>query len=74
MAAAVVVVLAAGLIAWWKMPPAVPVVESVTQLTDDGEPKSNLVSDGPRLYFNEGPTRSWKIAQVSTTGGRTCTV
>ena len=39
-AAAAVVALAAALIAWWRMPPAVPVVESVTQLTDDGEAKT----------------------------------
>jgi serine/threonine protein kinase len=68
-------VLAAGAIAWLRMPPAVPVVESVTQLTDDGEPKNGqLVSDGSRVYFNEGPNGSWKIAQVSTTGGRTSLV
>ncbi len=59
--------LAAGGIAWLRMPSAVPVVESVSQLTDDGEPKNGqLVSDGSRVYFNEGPNGSWKIAQVST--------
>ena len=69
------VALAAGMIAWLRMPTAVPVVESVTQLTDDGEPKNGqLVSDGSRVYFNEGPNGSWKIAQVSTTGGRTSLV
>src|ERR1700730_17059100 len=69
------VALAAGAIAWLRMPTAVPVLESVTQLTDDGEPKNgNLVSDGSRVYFNEGPNGSWKIAQVSTTGGRTSLV
>jgi len=74
-ATAAVVALAAGLIAWWRMPPAVPVVESVTQLTDDGEPKQGvLVSDGARIYFNEGQTRSWKIAQVSVSGGPTALV
>ena len=69
------VALAAALIAWWRIPPAVPVVESVTQLTDDGEPKrGTLVSDGSRIYFNEGQTGSWKIAQVSVTGGRTALI
>ena len=69
------VALAAGAIAWLRMPTAVPVLESVTQLTDDGEPKNgNLASDGSRVYFNEGPNGSWKIAQVSTTGGRTSLV
>ena len=60
---------------WWKTPPAVPIVESVTQLTDDGEPKiGRLVSDGSRIYFNEGQTKSWRIAQVSVTGGRTARI
>jgi len=71
-AAVVFAALVAAVIAWLRTPPAVPVVESVTQLTDDGEPKNGqLVSDGSRVYFNEGPNGSWKIAQVSTAGGRT---
>src|ERR1700736_1116380 len=74
-AAVFFVALMASVIAWLRMSPAVPVVESVTQLTDDGEPKTGqLVSDGSRVYFNEGPNGSWKIAQVSTTGGRTSLV
>ena len=70
-----VVVLAGILITWWKIPPAVPVVESITQLTDDGELKQGtLVSDGSRIYFNEGQTGNWKIAQVSVSGGSTLLV
>src|SRR5271170_1303189 len=72
--AAAVVALAAGFIAWWRMPPAVPVVESVVQLTDDGEPKWLMVSDESRIYFNEGGPGTWKIAQVSVTGGATAAV
>ncbi len=53
-----------------------PVVESVKQLTDDGEPKefSKLVTDGSRIYFNEGTPGSSKIAQVSVTGGHTAVI
>src|SRR6202522_4477435 len=41
--------LAALGIAWWRIPPAVPVMESITQLTDDGEAnKGNLATDGSR--------------------------
>jgi serine/threonine protein kinase len=69
--AMVVLVMAALLIVWWRIPPEVPVLESVTQLTEDGKAKSNLFSDGSRIYFNEGPARSLKIAQVSITGGPT---
>jgi len=32
--------VAAAVFVWWTRPSAVPVVESVTQLTDDGEPKN----------------------------------
>ena len=64
------VALVAGLLAWWKLPPVIPVVDSVKQLTDDGEAKNGAIhSDGSRIYFNEGQTMSWKIAQVSVKGG-----
>jgi serine/threonine protein kinase len=33
------VALAAALLFWWTGPPAVPVVEAITQLTDDGNAK-----------------------------------
>jgi eukaryotic-like serine/threonine-protein kinase len=73
--AGAVVVVAAALIAWWRTTPAVPVVESVTQLTDDGEPKQDrLVTDGSRIYFNEGSPGSLKIAQVAVTGGPTSVI
>jgi hypothetical protein len=67
-------ILIAALIVWWRTPPAVPVVESVTQLTDDGQLKSRMATDGSRIYFNEGPTGSQKLAQVSVAGGPTAPV
>lgn len=74
MAAAVVSAIAI----WWSFPPAVPVVESIRQLTDDGEQKLGsgavLATDGARIYFNEGSTGSMRLAQVSVTGGRTATI
>jgi hypothetical protein len=69
MAAGGVVVVAALLIAWWRTPAAVPVVESVTQLTEDGQAKSGLYTDGSRIYFSEGPPTNLRIAQVSVRGG-----
>ena len=74
-ATAAVVALAAGGIAWWKIPRVVPVVESVTQLTNDGELKqSRIVTDGSRIYFSEGPNGSYQIAQVSVSGGSTAVI
>ncbi len=76
-AAAVAIAIAGALVVWWRQPPAVPVVEAVTQLTDDGEPKwiyDNLLSDGSRVYFNEGTNFSLKIAQVAVIGGPTAII
>jgi DNA-binding winged helix-turn-helix (wHTH) protein/Tol biopolymer transport system component len=67
-----VIAVAGGLIFWQTRGPAVPIVEAVTQLTDDGEPKSygsKIVTDGVRVYFNEGTRGSLKVAQVAVTGG-----
>src|SRR6516164_2507013 len=60
-------VIAAGLIIaiamvfgiWFTRAPAVPIVESVVQLTNDGILKAGgLETDGSRIYFNEGPSGS----------------
>jgi len=64
-------------IVWWSRPPAVPVIESVIQLTDDGEPKPGhigIYTDGSRIYFNEGSIGSRRIAEVSVNGGPTALV
>jgi len=76
-AAVVIIAIAAGLIFWRTRRPAVPIVEAVTQLTDDGEPKSfitRIVTDGVRVYFNEGTIGSLKITQVAVTGGQVAVV
>jgi DNA-binding winged helix-turn-helix (wHTH) protein/Tol biopolymer transport system component len=74
MTCAVAAITTAGFL-WLTRPPAVPVVEAVTQLTDDGLPKQGpLLTDGARIYFNEGAEGSWKIVQVSTAGGETSIV
>ncbi len=76
-AAAAAALLAAALITWWRQPPAVPVVEAATQLTNDGEVKaqsSRLVTDGSRIYFGEGTPGSYRIMQVASTGGPTAII
>ena len=69
-----VAALATALVFWWTRPPAVPVVEAVNQLTDDGDPKPSwgyLANDESRVYFNEGTIGKLKIAKVEATGGPT---
>src|SRR5215470_613120 len=76
-AAVLAIAIAAALILWWRQLPAVPVVQAVTQLTDDGEAKhayDNLLTDGSRIYYNQGTEFSNKIAQVAVTGGPTAII
>lgn len=80
--AAVLAIIAAALGLWWKTPGARPKVETVRQLTDDGELKAtvyeagegSLASDGSRVYFNERRSGKWMIAQVSVRGGQSAPV
>jgi len=74
-AARIAVAILAAVAVWQWQAPAVPVVESATQLTNDGEAKlGGVQTDGTRVYFNEGVTGSQKIAQVSVEGGDTAQV
>ena len=70
--AVAVAILAALVYFWWSIPRAVPQVESVTQLTDDGEVKdefSSIDSDGARVYFTEKYAGNFRLAQVAASGG-----
>ena len=76
-AGTVVAAIVAMLVFWLNRPGGLPIVEAVTQLTDDGEPKSyatKIVTDGVRVYFNEGTYGSPRIAQVAVTGGAVAAV
>ena len=73
--AGIAIAVVATMAAWLARPSANPVVESVAQLTNDGEVKfGGLVTDGTRIYFNEGPQGSVRIAEVSVEGGQTAQV
>jgi serine/threonine protein kinase len=69
--AAISVLLLMLLFAWSRTPAAIPTVESVTQLTDDGQAKGDMVTDGSRIYFERGEPEGRKIAQVPVIGGPT---
>jgi eukaryotic-like serine/threonine-protein kinase len=65
---AAVVILVIGF--FWvrsSLPP--PRVLSITQLTHDNVPKDTVVTDGPRLYFEEKLGERSVLCQVSATGG-----
>jgi Tol biopolymer transport system component len=75
--AAAAMVVATALLLWWKQTPPVPIVEAVTQLSNDGEVKANsgrLLTDGSRIYFDEGSVGTYRIVQIAATGGPTAIV
>ncbi len=55
---------------WLNSAPPPPRVLNTTQLTSDGMPKGNLVTDGSRLYLGE-TTDASRIVEASATGGET---
>ncbi len=75
-ATALGLVVVAGFVMWWRTPAPAPTIDSVVQLTNDGEqkPLSNIVTDGSRVYFTEGQPGSQSLAQVSVNGGPTALI
>src|SRR6202163_4333783 len=67
-------VVVAGLAFWLSAPLSPPKILGSTQITNDGIPKTSLVTDGNRLYFTELTTRRFGIAQVSVGGGETAPI
>jgi Tol biopolymer transport system component len=67
--AAVTLFISALAIAW-RMP-LQPVIQitGITQLTDDGTAKRNLVTDGKQLYFSEEVGDEDALATMSASGG-----
>lgn len=70
-AAAVLVLAVLTVIAFFALrgPLPPPRVLSATQITNDNFPKDWLVTDGPRLYFQETVNERILVSQVSAGGG-----
>jgi eukaryotic-like serine/threonine-protein kinase len=74
-AAALVMVVAAVVLAYfWMQPAPVPRIANYVQLTHDGQPKSLIGTDGSRLYLGVGVGSSGSfaphgIAEMSISGG-----
>jgi serine/threonine protein kinase/Tol biopolymer transport system component len=65
------VVCAAWLGLWLRAPLPPPRILGSKQITNDGLPKLNLLTDGNRLYITENAPSHLTIAQVSVNGGET---
>jgi serine/threonine protein kinase/Tol biopolymer transport system component len=66
------IVVSAALLAFWlRAPLPPPRITGSKQITNDGTPKLNQVTDGNRIYFTQSPQTGFSIAQVSVSGGET---
>ena len=72
---AALVIALGGIFAWLSRPLPPPKVLKTSQITRDGFTKTNLMTDGSRLYVTEStsPTKQF-LVQVSVTGGDTSIV
>jgi Tol biopolymer transport system component len=71
--AAIALLLVAALV-WFLMPAPIPKVTGTTQITHDGFPITNMLTDGSRLYALEGRPEGMVLAEVSTSGGESSVV
>ena len=61
--------------AWvWASRPLTPVLGAIVQITNDGKPKTELVTDGVRVFY-ASPTdpmlSTWRTFEVPAIGGQT---
>jgi Tol biopolymer transport system component/DNA-binding winged helix-turn-helix (wHTH) protein len=67
--AAIVALLLITVAVWLRPPLLPPLILSTTQITHDNLPKDQVVTDGPRLYFQETVNDHQILSQVSADGG-----
>ena len=65
------VVLGFSALIWLRRPLPPPRVVKTTQITNDGVPKSGILTDGPRLYITEDVGPKSYLVQVAASGGET---
>jgi eukaryotic-like serine/threonine-protein kinase len=74
-ATAVAAFTTATLAFFLALPLAPPRVSGYAAITNDGQPKASMVTDGVSVYFNElRPGGLYSLAQVSAAGGETALI
>jgi eukaryotic-like serine/threonine-protein kinase len=71
---AVLVVVLVGIFVWFSRPLSPPKVLNTVQITHDGVSKTNLLTDGSRLYITESTGTKQYLVQGSVAGGDTSVI
>jgi predicted Ser/Thr protein kinase len=72
-AATVALLIVAGLL-WTLFPVSPPKVTGITQITHDGFPMGEMLTDGTRIYVTQFRPDGLALAQVSATGGESSAI
>src|SRR5215472_16696026 len=67
-------IVALAIVSWLRSPLPPPRVTATTQITHDGIQKFTILTDGSRVYVNEGVGGANVLVQVSATGGDTSVI
>jgi serine/threonine protein kinase/Tol biopolymer transport system component len=73
-AAAAAGLAVAAAVIWLVVPASPPKVIGIAQITRDGFPMGNMLTDGTRVYVTQWRPEGLVLAQVSTTGGETSSI
>jgi eukaryotic-like serine/threonine-protein kinase len=73
-AAGAVGLLAIAALVWFLLPARSPHVTGVNQITHDGFPLGNMLTDGTRIYVTQFRPEGLVLEQVSTSGGETSAI
>jgi Tol biopolymer transport system component/predicted Ser/Thr protein kinase len=72
-AASAILLVVAALI-WFFVPVSPPKVTGITQITHDGFPMGNMLTDGTRIYVTQFRPEGLVLAQVSATGSESSAI
>ncbi len=70
----IAIIAVGGAVAWLRSPLSPPKVLATTQITHDGIPKQQVLTDGSRLYLTETSGASGVLVQASSAGGQTSAI
>jgi eukaryotic-like serine/threonine-protein kinase len=73
-AAAAAFLLVVAALVWFVLPVSSPKVTRTTQITHDGFPMGNMLTDGARVYVTQLRPEGLVLVQVSTTGGESSAI
>ena len=71
---ALAVLFVVAVLIWFFVPVSPPKITGIAQITHDGFPMGNMLTDGTRIYVTQFHPNGLILAEVSTTGGESSVI